>query len=107
MEPEGSLLCSKQPVNFPNDEPDQSSESPHTISCISIAVFSPPSTTRPSNWPASRPKPCIHFCPPYVPHVLAISFWLAVSPDQYVLKRKDHKAPHYAISRSPLLPLPS
>jgi hypothetical protein len=43
----------------------------------------------------SPPKPCIRFCLPYMPHVLPISFFLIWSRKQYLMKRADHKAPHY------------
>ena len=39
MEPEGSLLCSQKPANFPSLAPDQSSPRPHPIFWRSILIL--------------------------------------------------------------------
>jgi hypothetical protein len=40
MQPEGSLLCLKQPATDPYPEPDESSPDPHSISQRSILILS-------------------------------------------------------------------
>ena len=56
----------------------------------------------------SPPKPCIRlFSPPYEPHEPPISFFSILSPGQYWVRNRDHSAPHYVVSSTPLLPHPS
>ena len=53
----------------------------------------------------SAPEPCAPLSPnPYMPHALPISFFSILPPSQYLVRRKDHKAPHYIILSIPLLP---
>jgi hypothetical protein len=42
-----------------------------------------------------------------VPHVLPISVFLTSSPERYLVRSTEHKAPCYAVFSTPLLPHPS
>ena len=55
----------------------------------------------------SPPKPCIHLYPPYVLHSPPISFFSILSPDWFLVRSADHKAPNYVVFSTPLLPRPS
>jgi hypothetical protein len=45
--------------------------------------------------------------PPYVPHTPPISFFYIWSLEWRILRRREHKAPPYAVFSTPLLPRPS
>jgi hypothetical protein len=66
-----------------------------------------PSVPRSYKWFLSvwfpSPKPCMSLsCPPYMPHALPISsIW---SPEQYLVRNTDHKAPRYVIFSTLMLP---
>ena len=56
----------------------------------------------------SPQKPCMHLSfTPYVPHAPHISSLLIWSPECYLVRSIDHKAPHYAISSNPVILPPS
>jgi hypothetical protein len=53
-------------------------------------------------------KPCKHLSSiPYVLHVLAISVFLTRSPELYLARSRDYKAPCYVVFSTSLLPCPS
>ena len=56
----------------------------------------------------STPKHCPQLSfPPYVLPALAISFFIISSPEQYLVRSTEHKAPCYVVFSTPLLPRPS
>jgi hypothetical protein len=56
----------------------------------------------------SPPKCCIHLSSPsYMLPVLAISFFLILSPTEQWVSSTDHSAPHYVSFFTPLSPRPS
>jgi hypothetical protein len=47
------------------------------------------------------------FCLPHVPHAPPMSFNFIWSPELFLLRRTEHKAPRYVVFSTPLLPRPS
>ena len=56
----------------------------------------------------SPPKPCMQLsCTPYVLHALPISVFLAWSPEEYLVKSREHKAFCYVVYSTSQSPRPS
>jgi hypothetical protein len=56
----------------------------------------------------SPPQPCTHLIfTPYVLHALLISFYLISSPEWYLVRNADDKAPPYIVFSTLLSPRPS
>jgi hypothetical protein len=68
----------------------------------------PRSTPQSSKWSPSPLKPSMLFyCPPYMLHVPPISVFLMWSPELYLVRNTEHKAPCYIVFSIPMLPHPS
>jgi len=103
--PVGSLLCSQEPINCPCLEPDQSS--PVLASYFSNIHFNIilPYTSRSLNWFHSfrfviKTLYAFLFSPI---HATSISPSLTWKPKKYLVRSKNHAAPHYPIFSGHLL----
>jgi hypothetical protein len=103
MEPEGSSPYSQESTSCPYPDSDWSSPCPPpTIRPVEdLFYYYPPiyaSVFQVVSFTQVAPlKPCMHLSsPPYVPHVLPISVFLTSSPEWYMVRSTEHKAPCYA-----------
>ena len=108
METEGSLPHSQVPVTCSYPEPANPVHTP-TSYFLNIIL---PSTPESSKWSLSLRFP--HLDPVYAStppthklHAPPISFFLILSPKQYLVRSTDHSATQHAASSTPLLPRPS
>ena len=106
MQPKRSLPNSQKPATCPYPEPDRYSPCPLPTSrrCILILPSHPclriPSRLLPSGFST---KPYKHLSSlPYVLHALLISAFLTWSPERYLARRIEHKAPRYVVFSAPL-----
>jgi hypothetical protein len=108
MEPEGSSPYIQEPATCPCPEPDQFILRPPTQPLAGPFQYYPPIYAwvfQVVSFPQVSPlKPCMHLSsPPYVPHVLPISVFLTSSPEWYLVRSTEHKAPRYAVFSTRLL----
>ena len=110
MEPEGPLPHSQQPALCPYPEPDRF-HAPSNYSKIhfNIIRLSTPGYSKWSSFPQVSPlKPCMYVSPPpCVLRTLSISVHFTWSPEWYLVRSTEHKAPYYVVFSTPLLPCPS
>jgi hypothetical protein len=102
---EGSLPHSQEPAIYPYSKQSHLVHAPHPTSLRSILILSfhlrlgLPSGLVPSRLPSNTLyAPLLS---PYVLHVLPISVFLTWSPELYLVRSTEHKAPCYV--SSPLL----
>ena len=111
MESKVSLPHSQKPATSPYPDPYRFSPCTHPISLRSILILSSlirlvlPSGLFSSSF---RTKPCIRIsCSPYVLHDLSTSVFLIWSPEWYLVRSIENKAPCYVVFSTPQLPRPS
>jgi hypothetical protein len=110
METKGSLPHSQEPATCPYSKPITPVHSPAPLNEDTFQ-YCPPIYA----WVFqvvlslmfSHQNPAYASLPPFALYAPPISFFWNLSLEQYALRSTDHKAPHYVVFSTPLLPRPS